>query len=189
MSQAETGVDSDLHEITGETRFRGGDAKVCDQGQTESAADSRSLDRGDDRLLRAKQPYRFEVQGIAAGSSLALIERIVLGAALKVRARAKRLALGGKQNRPACRVVVERLERNRETADQRVVKIVVRRAMDLHRRHMFAAVYFDRYVSVLIHRRATSFFCESKFTNRPSVKVSTAHGARYWHTRRRQKKR
>src|SRR6266849_10988277 len=50
--------------------------------------------------------------------------------------------------------------------------------MDLHRRHMFAAVYFHQYVSVFIHQ-ATSFLCESKFTNRPSAKVSTAGAARH----------
>ncbi len=68
---------------------------------------------------------------------------------LKIRTRAERLALGGKQNRPARRILVQGLERIGEMVDQRVVKIVVRRAMDLHRRHMFAAVYFDRYVSYL----------------------------------------
>src|SRR5713226_4346332 len=88
-------------------------------------------------------------------------------AALKIRTRAERLALGSKQNRPARRILVQGLERIGEMVDQRVVKIVVRRAMDLHRRHMFAVVYFDRYVSVLIHRAPVSFANLSLLTARP----------------------
>src|SRR5207245_3028286 len=93
--------------------------------------------------------------------------------ALKIGARAKLLALGRKDKHPARRLLVERFERIGEIADQRVVKIVVRRAMDLQRRHVVAVAYFDRYVSVLVHR-ATRFLGECNFTNRSSAKVSTA---------------
>src|SRR5271155_493733 len=100
-------MDANLDEIRSKTRLGRGDAEIRDEGQPEAAADRRSLNRRNHRLLASEEPHRFEIKWVAALRRLALIERIVLRTALKIRASTERLALGGQQDPAASGVVIE----------------------------------------------------------------------------------
>src|SRR5579863_440383 len=144
-------MDADFDEIRGKARLGRGDAKIRDQREPEAAADRWSLNRRDHRLLAAKEPHRFEIKRVAALWRLALIERVVLRTALKVRAGAKRLAFGGEQDAAAAGVLIEGLEGVRDVADQGVVEKVVRRPMNLDGRYIVVAD-LDAHITILVHR-------------------------------------
>src|SRR6185295_6764915 len=99
----------------------------------EPAADRRSVDRADDRFLRAEQPYRLDIKmpdrrHRFAGPLALLVER---RAVAEIRAGAERLPLRGEHHGAAGVVSVERIERIRDRVDQYIVEVVVRRTLDL----------------------------------------------------------
>ncbi len=95
-------------EIGGKPRFRASDAKIRDHRQTQAAADRRTLDRGDDRLLDAEKAKRLiiEMLGRAAGFR----RGAGVGPVGEIGTGAKHLSFGGKHQRAAGGIFVELLE-------------------------------------------------------------------------------
>ena len=90
--EAEAGVEAELREVRREPRLGGGDPEVGGEGEAETAADRRALDRGDDRQRLLEQPDGDVVQvrsTVAADAP---------GRAAEVRTRTEVLALAAQHD-------------------------------------------------------------------------------------------
>src|SRR5262245_6308335 len=131
-------MEAESREVGAEARRRTGDAEVRHQREPEAAADSSAVNRRDDRLACAKQADRLDIE--MPGGSLRRLARhapraIERAAVAEIGAGAERLALRGKHHGAAGVVLVERLQRAGDLADQRDVEEVVGRPADLDERH------------------------------------------------------
>ena len=123
-------VEPELCEVRAEPRLLGGDPEIGREREAETTSDRRTLDHGDDRLARAEQAHRCGVQLIGRGGR----RTGEVGTGAEVPA-------GGAQHHAPERVVlVELLERRRDTIDHLVREEVVRRVRQLDDRHVLATV-------------------------------------------------
>ncbi len=129
------GMNAELREVRGETRFGRHDAKVRHEREAETAADRRPLNRADHRLLATEQTNGLAIQ-LAGGVAEPFLcklraSRPVAPTASEVRPRTERFALGRQYDGPALRVFVHCGKCIGDLADQTEVEEVVRRTLNL----------------------------------------------------------
>ncbi len=130
MRQPETGMEAELDEVRREARLRTRDAKVRHQRKTKTAADRGTVDRADDRFLRAEQTHRRGIQRVAAGRGASVAFACCVRSP-KFAPAQKCLPCAHNTDARHFDIAVERIERIAERIDQRDVEEVVGRALDL----------------------------------------------------------
>src|ERR1700722_4675460 len=144
---------AELGEIGGEPRLRAGDAEIRRYRQAQPAADGRTMDGGDDRLLVAEDAHRLDIEvvdrkvrrRIDLGALFGLLPRWIA----EIGAGAERLALRRQHRGADFDVAVEFLQRVRDLVDQGDVEEVQWGFSDLDEADV--TVLLDADVRVIAH--------------------------------------